>query len=350
MAPPYIPLAEIPTVSLLYKLKRLIPNSQPIKSPSKALNDTISLIRNDITKLEGVDCIVNAANERLLGGSGVDGAIHRAAGRGLLEECRSLNGCDTGDAKITSAYDLPAKRVIHTVGPIYYYERRICEDGPEKLLRSCYRRSLELAVENDMKSIAFAAISTGVYGYPPRDAARTALDETRKFLEIDSNTGRLERVIFCNFESKDERAYEDLVPLYFPPAEQPQTTENGKTRGESPTPASPAVLAASLPDPPTAEPTLEGQPDSKKQKISEPEIDRDAGHQTSRAPAVSEEKSEDEWEQVHKSEAGRPDTLEDDPVEIDRPSSVTDVQSVQSSGIIDDMTHSQSTDDLLTKD
>lgn len=212
MAPPYIPIAEIPTVSLLYKLKRLIPHPQPLKMPSKPLNDTISLIRNDITKLEGVDCIVNAANERLLGGGGVDGAIHRAAGRGLLEECRTLNGCDTGDAKITDAYNLPYKRVTHAVGPIYHFERRFSEGGPEALLRSCYRRSLELAIENNMKSIAFAAISTGVYGYPPREAARTALDETRKFLEQESNIGRLERVVFCNFEFKDERAYEELIP------------------------------------------------------------------------------------------------------------------------------------------
>lgn len=212
MAPPYIPIAEIPTVSLLYKLKRLGPHPQPLKTPSKPLNDIISLIRNDITKLEGVDCIVNAANERLLGGGGVDGAIHRAAGRGLLEECRTLNGCDTGDAKITDAYNLPYKRVIHAVGPIYHYERRVSESGPEALLRGCYRRSLELAIENNMKSIAFAAISTGVYGYPPREAARTALDETRQFLEQESNIGSLERVIFCNFEFKDERAYEEFIP------------------------------------------------------------------------------------------------------------------------------------------
>ncbi|KAL4878619.1 LRP16 family protein [Aspergillus karnatakaensis] len=349
MASPYIPLAEIPTVSLLYKLKRLIPHSQPLNSPSKSLNNIISLIRNDITKLEGVDCIVNAANERLLGGSGVDGAIHRAAGPELLEECRSLNGCDTGDAKITSAYDLPSKRVIHTVGPIYYYERRMSKDGPEKLLRSCYRRSLELAIENGMKSIAFAAISTGVYGYPPRDAAGTALDETRKFLEKDSNVGRLERVIFCNFELKDERAYEELIPFYFPPEEQPQTTENDDARKEPSTSASPTILAASLPDPPTAEPKLEGQPESKKQKISDSELGRDAGTQTVHASALSEDKSEDDWEEVNNSEAGRAETLEDDPVEIDRPSSATDVQSVQSSGIIDDMVHSQSTDEFLPK-
>ncbi|KAL2834870.1 hypothetical protein BDW59DRAFT_136739 [Aspergillus cavernicola] len=346
MNPPYIPIAEIPTVSLLYKLRRLIPNSQPLNPPSKTLNDTIALLRNDITKLEGVDCIVNAANEQLMGGGGVDGAVHRAAGRGLLEECRSLNGCDTGDAKITSAYNLPYKRVIHAVGPMYHYEKRVSGDRPESLLRSCYRRSLELAIENNMKSIAFAALSTGIYGYPCWEAARTALDETRKFLESDNNIGRLERVIFCNFESKDERAYEQLIPLFFPPEEQPRNTDHGELHRES---VSPAILAASLPDPPTVEPSLEGQPESKKQRLDAPEVGCDAGTQT-HVLTVSEEKSEDEWEEVKKSEAGRTETLDDDPIEVDFPSSATDVQSVQSSGIIDEMVDSHSTDGFLGKD
>ncbi|KAL2818908.1 hypothetical protein BJX63DRAFT_428980 [Aspergillus granulosus] len=344
MAPPYIPLAEIPTISLLYKLKRLIPNNQspaPPKTPSKALNDIVSLIRNDITKLDGVDCIVNAANEQLLGGGGVDGAIHRAAGRGLLEECRTLNGCDTGDAKITKAYNLPNKRVIHAVGPVYHYEKRVSEGRPEELLRSCYRRSLELALENDMKSIAFAAIGTGVYGYPSREAARAVLDETRRFLESANNIGRFERVIFCNFEIKDERAYEDLVPIFFPPVDESQYAGNGDSSKGSP---SSEVLAATLPDPPTVEPRREGQPESKKLKLAS-----DAGTQTTHVPAFSEDKSEDEWEEVNKFEAGQTETLDDDPVEIDRPSSATDVQSVQSSGIIDDMVHSQSTDTFLDR-
>lgn len=208
---PFISLAEVPTVSRLYQLKKLVPASSSSKTPSQTLNDIISLIRSDITKLQ-VDGIVNAANESLLGGGGVDGAIHRAAGPELIDECKDLDGCDIGDAKTTSAYELPCKNVIHTVGPIYGKEKRRDPDRPELLLRSCYRRSLEEAVDYNVKSIAFAAISTGVYGYPSGKAAQAAADEVRKFLEAPENAGKLERVIFCNFEQKDEKAYEDVIP------------------------------------------------------------------------------------------------------------------------------------------
>lgn len=200
-------LASIPSLTQLYR-KGIVPTStQPdLPTGSKVLNEKICTIQYDITKLE-VDAIVNAANSRLLGGGGVDGAIHRAAGPGLYRECRTLGGCDTGSAKITDAYNLPCKKVIHAVGPIY--DNR---EESEPLLRGCYKTALQLAVQNDCKSIAFSAISTGIYGYPSDEAAEAALDEVKNFLDKNEDGSKIDKVIFVNFMQKDVDAYKETFP------------------------------------------------------------------------------------------------------------------------------------------
>ncbi|EEP75347.1 protein LRP16 [Uncinocarpus reesii 1704] len=320
-----IPLSEIPSISLLYRLKHLVPAVSPrISSPSQILNDTICHLSSDITKLE-VDCIVNAANRSLLGGGGVDGAIHRAAGPSLLWECRNLGGCQTGDAKITKAYNLPCKKIIHTVGPVYWTEMQNNEDEPERLLRSCYRRSLALAAENGMKTIAFSSISTGVYGYPSDEAADIAIRTVKEFLEGCPQA--LRKVIFCTFEKKDERAYQKLIPQYFPPTQSdvPQSPTEEETPAVEDSDPPSANLAAQLPDAPTTEPIPQGGPEIKKPKLESVVAE-------SRTLDRDDEKSEDDWEKVDQSEGITPiEKLDDDPVEVDKAPTAADVQSVVSS-------------------
>lgn len=167
------------------------------------MKERIIIFRGDITKLD-VDAIVNAANGSLLGGGGVDGAIHRAAGIGLVSECRTLNGCDTGDAKITSGYNLPAKFVIHTVGPVWQGGRY----GEPDLLSSCYRNSLKIAAQKTLESIAFPAISTGVYGYPMLYATPIAIREVINFI---SDNQFPKKIIFCVYDKIAEEIYQEIL-------------------------------------------------------------------------------------------------------------------------------------------
>ncbi|WP_276804906.1 O-acetyl-ADP-ribose deacetylase [Lactobacillus hominis] len=164
----------------------------------------LKVVCEDITKLK-VDAIVNAANKSLLGGGGVDGAIHKAAGSLLLQACKQLNGCQTGQAKITHGYNLPAKYIIHTVGPIYRFHGQ-AED--EQLLSDCYRNSLDLAKKYNLKTIAFSSISTGVYGYPKKEAAQIAVSTCKKWL---ADNGNLLEITFCVFDKENLNIYRQLL-------------------------------------------------------------------------------------------------------------------------------------------
>ncbi|KAJ4424041.1 hypothetical protein N0V82_001288 [Gnomoniopsis sp. IMI 355080] len=280
-----LPADEIPPLSLLYKLGKLSPPPTDTKipttlsfagpgliTPSKALNDRVSLVRHDITTL-GVDAITNAANRRLLGGGGIDGAIHNGAGPGLLKECRTLNGCDTGDAKITDAYNLPCKKVIHAVGPIYDGDE---PEKSEKLLTSCYNKVLDLAVQNDCKTLALCGISTGIYGYPPRKAAPVAMSAVRKFLESEKGQ-KLEKVVFVTWIKPDIDSHAEFLPIYFPPVEEDaKEASAAESKIETEQAAEAEEIASKLPDVPHSEPKSEakpepgeGEPPEKKQKYDE---------------------------------------------------------------------------------
>lgn len=168
----------------------------------------IKMVKGDITKIDSVDAIVNAANSSLLGGGGVDGAIHRAAGLELLFECRLLGGCKTGQAKITKGYNLSCKHIIHTVGPVWNGG----EHNEDELLADCYRNSLKLAIENGIRTIAFPSISTGIYSFPVERAAKIAVSTVDRFLF--ENPEQIDMVMWVLFDDKTEKAYRTAADLF----------------------------------------------------------------------------------------------------------------------------------------
>ncbi|XP_015218355.2 ADP-ribose glycohydrolase MACROD2 isoform X1 [Lepisosteus oculatus] len=204
----YVPLEKIPTWKKSKQEKSKY-KEEVSEVSAFHLSDKVSLYKGDITTLE-VDAIVNAANSSLLGGGGVDGCIHRAAGPCLFDECQTLNGCDTGQAKITSGYDLPAKYVIHTVGPV---ARGHVGKTQRELLANCYENSLMLLKENGLRSVAFPCISTGIYGFPNEPAADIALETVKNW--IKKNNDEIDRVIFCIFLETDFRIYKEKMSDFF---------------------------------------------------------------------------------------------------------------------------------------
>ncbi|XP_071596343.1 ADP-ribose glycohydrolase MACROD2 isoform X3 [Heliangelus exortis] len=229
----YVALKSIPTWMEDLKSE----NAKEDLQGKKSLSEKVSLYRGDITLLE-VDAIVNAANSSLLGGGGVDGCIHRAAGPCLVAECRNLSGCETGQAKITCGYELPAKYVIHTVGPI---ARGHLTDDHKENLASCYKSSLKLAKENNIRSIAFPCISTGIYGFPNEPAAVIALNTTKEWLSKNHN--EVDRIIFCVFLEVDYKIFKKKMGEFFPlddaneeGTELSEETEGLEQKGHSPSP------------------------------------------------------------------------------------------------------------------
>ncbi|TKR57566.1 hypothetical protein L596_030811 [Steinernema carpocapsae] len=203
---------------------------------SASFAQKVKLIRGDITRIPTIEVIVNAANKSLLGGGGVDGAIHRAAGPDLLEECRELGGCKTGEAKLTGAYDIKhLKGIIHTVGPIVGYKKEVTDEKRQQL-QDCYLNSLDLAVENKLETIAFPCISTGIYGYPNDEACVHVLEAVKGWLAKEDNAEKIKHVVFCVFLEVDVRQYLTKLPEYFegwkyePPVEEKKVPED---EGES---------------------------------------------------------------------------------------------------------------------
>ncbi|XP_032540479.1 ADP-ribose glycohydrolase MACROD2 isoform X1 [Chiroxiphia lanceolata] len=288
----YVALKTIPTwmEDLKSKSESDGENTKEDMQGKKSLSEKVSLYRGDITLLE-VDAIVNAANSSLLGGGGVDGCIHRAAGPCLVAECRNLSGCETGQAKITCGYDLPAKYVIHTVGPI---ARGHLTDIHKENLASCYKSSLKLAKENNIRSIAFPCISTGIYGFPNEPAAVIALNTIKEWLSKNHN--EVDRIIFCVFLEIDYKIFKKKMGEFFPidDADEEGTELSEETgleqKGQTP---SPTKSKAEQPEDLQDDAEVGGDGTAEKQNTDETEAQSQEADETKPSAAASLSPSED---------------------------------------------------------
>ncbi|XP_068009229.1 ADP-ribose glycohydrolase MACROD2 isoform X5 [Melanerpes formicivorus] len=307
----YVALKSIPTwmEDLKSKSESDGENTKEDLQGKKSLSDKVSLYRGDITLLE-VDAIVNAANSSLLGGGGVDGCIHRAAGPCLVAECRNLSGCETGQAKITCGYELPAKYVIHTVGPI---ARGHLTDTHKENLASCYKSSLKLAKENNIKSIAFPCISTGIYGFPNEPAAVIALNTIKEWLSKNHN--EVDRIIFCVFLEIDYKIFKKKMGEFFPldydserGTEMVEETEGLEPKHQ---PSSPAKSKAEQPEDLQDDAEAGINDTEEKQNTEEPKTQSQESEETKPSAVASQSSSEEtELDSLKDSESAQ----ESDPV------------------------------------
>ncbi|XP_061845210.1 ADP-ribose glycohydrolase MACROD2 isoform X2 [Colius striatus] len=290
----YVALKNIPTwmEDLKSKSEGDGENAKEDLQGKRSLSEKVSLYRGDITVLE-VDAIVNAANSSLLGGGGVDGCIHRAAGPCLVAECRNLSGCETGQAKITCGYDLPAKYVIHTVGPI---ARGHLTETHKENLASCYKSSLKLAKENNIRSIAFPCISTGIYGFPNEPAAVIALNTTKEWLSKNHN--EVDRIIFCVFLEVDYKIFKKKMGEFFPldDANEEGTELSEETGGLEEKGQSPSPTKSKVEQPEDLRDDAEGGNDTEEKENTEETEAQSREADETKPPAVASLSSSEETE------------------------------------------------------
>ncbi|KAG8909830.1 hypothetical protein FRC01_006699 [Tulasnella sp. 417] len=335
--PPVLNLARIPALRVHYDSGTLEKAERPKwENVDEEVLEKVSVLKYDITRLR-VDAIVNATKSSLSVGGGVNEIIHDAAGSGLLNECRELNGCEVGKAKITGGYRLPATHVIHTVGPIYDEYRT--EKEAAELLRSCYTQSLKLAVEKELKTVAFCSISTGLNGYPIDAATKEAMAATRAFLDSEDGQ-KIDRVMFCTFSGSDTEVYKQTAPLYFPTSKeypaQRDTLPDIPFGVEFPPPSTPAEPAEDTDDSLTEDEVLVprtpgrkastrlknrrmDEDDEDESQVPSPAPETDTQQAASPAPEADTQQGADPAAITHSQESQGPETTEGSSMETRAP-------------------------------